>query len=93
MQIAFTPRQLTAWGGAWSVVAKFLERIGFRDWVLAHVPVQEQSPDAKGIYEKVLALLLTSLTGGTRFSHLSWWGHGLEALQGAQLDTTTIMGV
>jgi hypothetical protein len=62
-------------------VAKFLERIGFRDWVLAHVPVQERSPNAKGIYEKVLALLLTCLTGGTRFSHLSWWGHGLEALQ------------
>ena len=82
VQIAFTHKQLTAWGGVCSVVAKFLERIGFRDWVLAHVPVQERSPNAKGIYEKVLALLLTSLTGGTRFSHLSWWGHGLEALQG-----------
>jgi hypothetical protein len=81
VQIAFTHKQLTAWGGACSVVAKFLERIQFRDWVLAHVPVQEQSPNAKGIYEKVLALLLTSLTGGTRFSHVTWCSHGLEALQ------------
>ncbi len=81
VQIAFTHKQLTAWGGVCSVVAKFLERIEFRDWALLHVPVQEQSPNAKGIYEKVLALLLTSLTGGTRFSHLNWWGHGLEALK------------
>jgi len=45
-------------------VAKFLERIGFRHWVLTHAPVQERSPNAKGIDEQVLALLLTSLTGG-----------------------------
>jgi hypothetical protein len=48
-------KQLTAWGGACSVVAKFLERIRFREWVLAHVPVEEHSPNAKGIYEKVPA--------------------------------------
>ena len=81
VQIAFTNKQLTAWGGACSVVAKFLERIQFREWVLAHVPVEEQSPNAKGIYEKVLALLLTSLTGGTRFSHVTWWSHGMEGLK------------
>ena len=63
------------------MVAKFRERIGFREWVLEQVPVEEHAPNAKGIYEKVLALLLTSLTGGTRFSHLAWRGHGREALQ------------
>ena len=81
VQITFTNKQLTAWGGACSVVAKILERIGFREWVLAHVPVEELSPNAKGIYEKVLALLLTSLTGGTRFSHVTWWSHGMEGLK------------
>ncbi|MGQ9661471.1 MAG: hypothetical protein ACUVWX_03925 [Kiritimatiellia bacterium] len=85
VQITFTNKQLTAWGGACSVVAKFLERIGFREWVLAQVPVQERSPNAKGIYEKVLALLLTSLTGGTRFSHVTWWSHGMEGV--ARLKT------
>ena len=80
VQITFTDKQLTAWGGACSVVAKFLERIRFREWVLAHVPIEETSPNAKGIYEKVLALLLTSLTGGTRFSHVTWWSHGMEGL-------------
>ena len=81
VQITFTHKQLTALGGACAVVGKFLDRIRFREWVLAHVPVEEHSPNAKGIYEKVLALLLTSLTGGTRFSHVMWWSHGMEGLK------------
>lgn len=81
VRITFTNKQLTAWGGACSVVAKFLERIRFREWVLKSVPVEEHSPNAKGIYEKVLALLLTSLTGGTRFSHVTWWSHGMDGLK------------
>ena len=52
VQITFTHKQLTAWGGACAVAGKFLERIRFREWVLAHVPVEEHSPNAKGIYEK-----------------------------------------
>lgn len=81
VQIAFTHKALTAWGGACAVVAKFLERLQFRAWVEQQVPVTECSPNAKGIYPKVLALLLTSLTGGTRFSHVTWWGHGRTGLQ------------
>jgi hypothetical protein len=30
----------------------------------------------------VLPLLVTNLTGGTRFSHLAWWGHGWETWKG-----------
>jgi hypothetical protein len=81
VQITFTNKPLTAWGGVCSLVAKFLERIRFREWVLANMPIEERSPNAKGLYEKVLALLLTSLTGGTRFSHLTWWSHGMEGLK------------
>lgn len=81
VQIAFTNKQLTAWGGACALVSKFLERIRFREWVEQNMPVQELSPNAKGIYEKVLALLLTSLTGGTRFSHVTWWSHGIEGVK------------
>ena len=33
VRIAFTDKTLTAWGGACSVLAKFLERISFREWV------------------------------------------------------------
>lgn len=80
VRITFTNKELTAWGGACSVLAKFLERISFRDWVEAHVPVEEHSPNAKGIYPKVLALLLTSVAGGTRFSDLKGWMHGRTAI-------------
>ena len=81
VQICFPDKQLTAWGGVCSVLAKFLAWIEFRDWVCQTIPVVEHSPNAKGIYEKILALLLTSLTGGTRFSHVTWWSHGMAALQ------------
>lgn len=81
VQIAFTNKQLTAWGGACSIVAKFLERIRFREWVERHIPIEEKSPNAKGVYAKILALFMTSLTGGTRFSHVTWWSHGMEAVK------------
>jgi len=65
-----------------ALLGKYLERISFREWVLKSIPVSETSPNAKGVYEKVLAQFLTVLSGGERFSHLSWWGHGVEVLCG-----------
>ncbi|MDI6775165.1 MAG: hypothetical protein QME60_07210 [Verrucomicrobiota bacterium] len=35
-------------------MAKFLETIGFREWVLKHVPAQEYLPNANGVYENDL---------------------------------------
>jgi len=45
------------------------------------LPIKERSNNAKGVYEKVLATFLTVLSGGERFSHLSWWSHGSEAIK------------
>ena len=81
VKIAFTNKPLTAWGGTCTLAAKFLEQIGFREWVETQIPIEEESPNAKGTYGKVLAQFLTCLCGGTRFSHLGWWGHGLSAVQ------------
>jgi hypothetical protein len=50
VQITFTNKPLIAWGGVCTLVAKFLEQIQLREWVLAHVPIAETSPNAKGIY-------------------------------------------
>ena len=80
VRITFTAKELTAWGGACSVLAKYLERISFREWVGQHVPIEEHSPNAGGIYPKVLSLLLTSVAGGTRYSDLRGWMHGRQAL-------------
>lgn len=80
VRITFTSKELTAWGGACSVLAKFLERISFREWVEEHIPIEERSHNARGIYPKVLSLLLTSVAGGTRFSDLKGWMHGRDAI-------------
>ncbi len=71
VQIAFTDKPLTTWGGACSMAAKVLDRIRFREWAPAPAPVEEHLPNAKDIYEKALALLLTSRTGGTRSIHVT----------------------
>jgi len=81
VEIRFTNKPITAWGGLATTVAKLLEVLEFRSWVASHFPVTEKSNNAKGVYEKVLATFLTILSGGERFSHLSWWGHGIEALK------------
>ena len=79
--ISFTNKPITAWGGLASVVAKLLEVLEFRCWVESALPIHERSNNAKGVYEKVLATFLTVLCGGERFSHLSWWDHGIEAIK------------
>jgi hypothetical protein len=81
VKIQFTNKPITAWGGLATIVAKLLEVVAFRSWVESIIPIEERSNNAKGIYEKVLATFLTVLSGGERFSHLSWWGHGIEALK------------
>jgi hypothetical protein len=81
VKIQFTNKPITAWGGLATIVAKLLEVLEFRSWVESSIPIEEKSNNAKGVYEKVLATFLTVLSGGARFSHLSWWGHGIEAIK------------
>ena len=81
VSITFTNKAITSWGGLSSIVAKLLETLEFRSWVEGKIPIIEKSNNAKGVYEKVLATFLTVLSGGERFSHLSWWGHGVEAIK------------
>jgi hypothetical protein len=81
--IEFTGKPITAWGGLATLLAKYLERLEFREWVECHLPIEEVSPPRLGIYPKVLAQMVTVLAGGSRFSHLGWWSHGVEALQAA----------
>jgi len=80
VRIQFTNKPITAWGELATIVAKLLEVLEFRSWVESALPIEEKSNYAKGVYEKVLATFLTVLSGGERFSHLSWWSHGIEAI-------------
>lgn len=80
VKIEFTDKPITAWGGIAGLVSRYLHKIGFKEWVEESIPIEEKSNNGKGVYQKVLALFLTVLVGGQRFSHLSWWGHGVEAI-------------
>jgi hypothetical protein len=83
VSISFSKKPVTAWGGLATIIAKLLEVLDFKSWVENEIPIIERSNNAKGIYEKVLATFMTVLCGGERFSHLSWWGHGIEVIKEA----------
>lgn len=81
--IEFTKKSMTAFGGVATILALFLEKIGFREWVERGIPIVETSPNSKGIYGKVLALFLTILAGGRRFAHFIACGSGVEVNKAA----------
>lgn len=79
-RIEFTDKPIPAWGWMAGILSKFLDRIKFREWVESSIPIEERSNNRRGVYEKVLAMFLTVLVGGKRFTHVSWWGHEVEAI-------------
>ena len=76
VRIEFTNKPLTSWGGICTIMAKYFESINLREWIESSIPIAETSPNARGVYPKLLAHLLTVLCGGRRFSHIQWWTHG-----------------
>ena len=81
VSVEFTGKPMSAWSGMAAILGGLLERIGFRSWVERSVPVVEVSPNSYGVYCKMLAHLLTVCSGGERFAHMQWWGHGVEILE------------
>ena len=71
--IKFTNKKLTAYGG-FSLLAAFFEKIKLREKLEEIIPVNESSPNSKGIYSKVMAYTLVIYAGGNRFSHLLYLG-------------------
>ena len=73
VKIRFTSKEMTAYGG-FSLLAMFFKRIRFKEWIEQAVPVQELSPNSRGISSKILAYLLMIYAGGSRFSHIVYLG-------------------
>ena len=67
MEIRYTNKPITSWGGLTAILGGFFEKIDFKAWVEANVPIQERSNNGKGIYEKVLSTFLTVLSGENDF--------------------------
>lgn len=71
--IKFTNKKITAYGG-FSLLAAFFEKIKLRENLEGIIPVNEISPNSKGIYSKVMAYILVIYAGGNRFSHVLYLG-------------------
>jgi hypothetical protein len=81
--VEFTKKPVSAWAGLAAVIGGLLQRIGFRAWVEQALPIRETSNNTCGTYSKILSHLLTVFAGGERFSHMQWWGHGIEVFERA----------
>ena len=68
-EIAFTDQPITGWGGL-AVVARFFEVIGIRGVLAKALPDGRTSPNQVPVVDMVMALLVTILMGGRRFSHV-----------------------
>mgnify|MGYP001489408910 CR=1 FL=1 len=68
-EIAFTDQPITGWGGL-AVVARFFEVIGIREVLAKALPDGRTSPNQVPVVDMVMALLVTILMGGRRFSHV-----------------------
>lgn len=71
VDIQFTDKILTSWGGTASLISRFIDKINFRDFIENNFPITETSNNSTGIYPKIISLFITILNGGNRFSHLN----------------------
>jgi len=79
--VEFTKKPVSAWGGLAAIIGKFLEQVGFQQWVESSLPFHETSNNTCGEYSKVLSHVLTVFSGGERFSHMQWWQHGIHVFE------------
>jgi len=71
---------MTAYGG-FGLIAKFMEKLDFRKHLTEAIPFVESSPNATGVYTKIIRFGLTVLAGGKRFSHCMFLGDSLEVYE------------
>jgi len=74
VQIAFTKRKMTAYGG-FALIASFFERIGFAQMMERALLIRECSPNAIRVYAKTIAFIAMVYAGANRFSHLVYLGN------------------
>ncbi len=73
IKITFTEKAMTAYGG-FSLLASFFEKVKLREHVEKIIPIKEKSPNATGIYAKLISYTLIMFAGGERFSHVLYLG-------------------
>jgi hypothetical protein len=69
LEIAYTDRPVSGWGGLVAMV-RFFDRLGLRELLRRALPDGRTSPNQIPVIDTVLAFLTAVLTGGRRFSHV-----------------------
>lgn len=80
VNLEFTEKAMTAYGG-FGLIAKFMEKIHFREHLERAVPFTEISPNSTGVFAKIIRYGLTVMAGGRRFSHTMFLGDSLEVYE------------
>jgi len=52
VKIEFTDKPITAWGGIAGIISRYLQKIGFRQWVESSIPIEETSNNGKAYTKK-----------------------------------------
>jgi len=81
VEIQFTPKSITAWGGTASIIAQFINKIGLQKFITETFPFEETSNNSTGIYGKLISTFITILNNGSKFSHMQYWGDSREIFQ------------
>lgn len=63
------------------MIAKLFEKLEFQEAIEQAIPFSETSPNATGVFTKVLRFGLTVLAGGKRFTHSCFLGDSLEIFE------------
>lgn len=83
VDIDFTNKTLTSFGGSSSLISHYLNTINFKEFIENKFPVQESSNNSTGSYSKLVTLLITILNGGTKFSHINYFGIDYKIIEKA----------
>jgi len=81
VDIEFTDKLLTSFGGTSTLISSFLHKINFKEFIENLFPVQETSNNGSGSYSKVIILFITILNGGFRFSHMNHFSDNFEVIK------------
>lgn len=81
VDIEFTDKILTSFGGTGSIISRFVEKINLCNFFENWFPVEEKSNNSTGVYSKIIAFFITVLNGGNRFSHLNLLNRDREIME------------
>ncbi len=81
VEIGYTDKILTSFGGSAAIIPHFLNTIKFKEFIENYFPVQETSNNSSGTYSKIITFFMTILNGGTKFSHTGYLGNNIKVLK------------